>query len=115
MTFRTPALATALTAFASGREPTFAPTPVQWGVLAYLGVLASGICFFLWNRGATLVNPGTLAAMNNAKIPLMVICSLAFFGETPDWTRLLVGAVLMGVAVWLTESSQAIRRSGKVR
>lgn len=71
--------------------------------LLYLGAIASGLAFFLWNKGATRVGAGTLAVMNNVKIPLMVACSLLFFHEAADWPRLLLGGGLMGVAVWLAE------------
>lgn len=30
---------------------------MQWWLLAYLGVIASGVCFFLWNYGARRVTP----------------------------------------------------------
>ncbi len=71
--------------------------------LAYLGVVASGLGFFLWNVGATKVNAGTLAVMNNAKIPLGVACALLFFGESADLPRLLGGGALMAFAVWLAD------------
>jgi drug/metabolite transporter (DMT)-like permease len=71
--------------------------------LLYLGVLASGLGFFLWNVGATRVSAGTLAVMNNAKIPLAVACSLLFFGESADLPRLLASLTLLGAAVWLAE------------
>lgn len=71
--------------------------------LVYLGVLASGVGFFLWNVGATRVNAGTLAVMNNAKAPLAVACSLLFFGESAHLPRLLVSLLLLGVAVWLAD------------
>ena len=70
-------------------------------ILLYLGVAASGVGFFLWNRGATQVSAGTLAAMNNAKIPLAVACSLVVFGEQAELTRLFCGGALMAGAVWL--------------
>ena len=72
-------------------------------VLLYLGLIASGLGFFLWNLGATRVAAGTLAAMNNAKIPLAVAVSLLVFGESADLPRLAVSAVLMGAAIWLAE------------
>jgi drug/metabolite transporter (DMT)-like permease len=82
----------------------FRPTASQWGVLAYLGTLASGLGFFLWNYGATKVNTGTLAAFNNAKVPLGVLCSLIFFSETPDsLTRLAVSMVILIIAVVVAE------------
>jgi drug/metabolite transporter (DMT)-like permease len=78
-------------------------TPAQTGILLYLGIIASGVGFFLWNFGATRVSAGTLAVMNNAKIPLAVACSLLFFGESADLPRLLLGGGLMVMAVLLAE------------
>lgn len=72
-------------------------------VLLYLGLVPSGIGFFLWNRGACLVAPGTLAAMNNIKIPLAVIATIVLFHEQADMVRLLAGGVVMLVAVWWSE------------
>lgn len=83
--------------------PAFRVTPPQTATLVYLGVLASGLCFFWWNLGATRVNAGTLAVFNNAKIPLAVACSLVFFHESTDLPRLLIGGSLMAVAVWVAE------------
>lgn len=75
------------------------PTPGQLAVLIYLGLVASGICFFLWNRGARRVSAGTLAVMNNLKIPLGVAVSLLVFPETAGLPTLLAGALLIGVAL----------------
>lgn len=96
-------LATAGASATNGAWSRFAPTTEQWIVLAYLGVLSSGFCFFWWNRGATRVNAGTLAAMNNAKVPLGVACSLLFFHENADWVRLLVGGALLAAGVAVAE------------
>ena len=76
-----------------------APTPSQWAVLAYLGIVASGLCFFLWNRGARLVSAGQLAVMNNLKIPLAVAVSLFVFREPANLYTFFAGALLIGVAL----------------
>ena len=70
-------------------------TSLQLGVIVYLGVLASGAAFFLWNLGAVRVSTGTLAVMNNAKLPLGVAVSLLVFGEKTDLARLLFGGGLI--------------------
>jgi len=80
---------------------SFAPAPAQWATIAYLGAIASGAGFFLWNVGSTRVNAGTLAACNNAKIPLGIACALIVFGEKADLARLLAGAALMATGVWI--------------
>jgi carboxylate/amino acid/amine transporter len=71
----------------------------QAGILIYLGVVASGLGFFLWNIGARRVSSGTLAVFNNLKIPLGILVSVFFFGETADWLRLLGGGALMALAL----------------
>jgi drug/metabolite transporter (DMT)-like permease len=80
-------------------------TSSQFWTLLYLGVLASGVCFFWWNLGATRVNAGVLAVFNNAKIPLGVACSLLFFGEQVDVARLAAGSVLLVAALALASRS----------
>ncbi|MBN2398861.1 MAG: EamA family transporter [Candidatus Aminicenantes bacterium] len=73
-------------------------------VLLYLGLLASGIGFFLWNIGATRVEAGILAVCNNVKVPLAMLVSLLFFGEHTDWLRLLGGGSIIALALWLNYS-----------
>ena len=93
------ALTLAVSAF-STHWRAFAPSASQWATIAYLGAVASGLGFFLWNVGAARVNAGCLAAFNNAKIPLGIACSLLVFGESADVAKLLAGAVLMALGVW---------------
>jgi drug/metabolite transporter (DMT)-like permease len=74
--------------------------PDQWKAILYLGFVASGIGFFLWNKGASKSNPGTLAAFNNAVVPLAVLCSLFVFGESQSMDlengiRLALGSALI--------------------
>jgi drug/metabolite transporter (DMT)-like permease len=78
-------------------------TGKQLIVLGYLGMVPAGVGFFLWNVGARKVNAGTLAAMNNAKIPLAVLVSIALFGERPDIWPLLAGGAAILSAVWFNE------------
>jgi drug/metabolite transporter (DMT)-like permease len=75
---------------------SFNITSQQILVLVYLGAIASGLSFFLWNVGARKVNAGTLAIFNDLKIPLAVIVSIVFFGEQANFFNLLVGG---GIAV----------------
>lgn len=64
--------------------------------LLYLGLIASGLCFFWWNLGAVRSNAATLAVLNNLKIPLGVLFSLLLFGETLENPALsLIGATIM--------------------
>ena len=88
--------------------------PSQWFSILYLGIVASGIGFFLWNKGASLSNPGTLAAFNNAVVPLAVLVSLFVFREieeisTSMMVRLGIGSALIIVAVLLCKGANEER------
>lgn len=97
-------VATALIAAPITDWAAFRPSATQWLVLAFLGIVASGGGFFLWNRGLSQVNAGTLAAFNNAKIPLGVVATLVLFGERPERPWHLAGSLaLLGLAVWIAE------------
>ena len=87
-------------ALGTAKYPT---TPVQWGVLLWLGAVASGLGYFLWNKGATQVSPGTLAAMNNALIPAGLLVNLLIWNRDADLSRLLTGGMLIFVAVAFSE------------
>lgn len=86
------------------------PSGVQLAVIIYLGVIASGLGFFLWNVGARAVNPGTLAVFNNLKIPLAMAVSLLVFREETNVPRLVTGTALILFALFLT--GHPVRRVG---
>lgn len=71
--------------------------------ILFLGVVASGISFFLWNKGARLVNAGTLAIFNDLKIPLAVVVSLLVFGEQTDIPALLIGGAIVILSLVVNE------------
>ncbi len=73
----------------------------QWIALLYLGSIASGLGFFLWNAGAVRVNPASLAVFNNLKIPIATVISIFIFKETASMERLLPGLlILLGSLIW---------------
>lgn len=71
--------------------------------LVYLGIVASGIGFFLWNYGARRVNPGALAIFNNLKIPLAIAVSLIFFRESTSLPELMIGGGIIVIALVINE------------
>ncbi len=81
----------------------------QIGVLVYLGVVATGLCFFWWNKGGVRVPVSTLAVFNNLKIPLGVLASLLIFKEQADYLRvgLALGIIMLALALAQMGSSKA--------
>ncbi len=78
--------------------------PAQAWTLVYLGAIASGLSFFLWNYAARRVETGILAIFTDLKVPLAVAVSLLVFGEKTDPLRLAIGGLLaiaaLGVQEW---------------
>jgi len=71
----------------------------QWLTLLYLGIVASGIGFFLWNVGVTKVEVGSLSITNNLKIPLAVLFAFLILGESIDLLRVIVGLLIILLAL----------------
>ncbi|OAZ99562.1 carboxylate/amino acid/amine transporter [Halomonas sp. G11] len=84
-----------------GNSAALPTTGVQWGVLAWLGLVASGVGYFAWNQGATRVDAGTLAVMNNALVPAGLAVNLLIWNREADVARLLLGAGIMAASLWL--------------
>ena len=76
-------------------------TALHWSVLGWLGLVASGLGFFFWNRGATQVDAGTLGIMNNALIPAGLLVNLLIWNQQADLLRLALGGSIIGLSLWL--------------
>ncbi|WP_114418096.1 carboxylate/amino acid/amine transporter [Marinospirillum perlucidum] len=75
----------------------------QWGVLLWLGLVASGAGYFLWNKGATLVDAGALAIMNNALVPAGLLVNLLIWNRDVDLPRLILGGLIILLALVVNE------------
>jgi carboxylate/amino acid/amine transporter len=76
-------------------------TALQWGILVWLGVGASGLGYFMWNYGATQVDAGTLAIMNNVLIPAGLLVNFVLWQHHVDWLRLIIGGGVIVASVFV--------------
>ncbi|MCO8052388.1 MULTISPECIES: carboxylate/amino acid/amine transporter [Proteus] len=76
-------------------------TSLQWGVLLWLGIGASGIGYFMWNYGATQVDAGTLAIMNNMMVPAGLLVNFSIWQQHPNWPSFIIGASLIVASLWI--------------
>jgi drug/metabolite transporter (DMT)-like permease len=72
--------------------------------LIYLGVIASGLGYFVWNKGACLVNAGALAIMNNALVPAGLVVNILIWNRDVDLMRLAIGGVIILLSLWVNET-----------
>ncbi|MGM0480607.1 MAG: EamA family transporter [Pseudomonadota bacterium] len=87
-------------------------TPLQWSILVWLGVAASGLGYLGWNLATKQVNTGQLATMNNALIPAGIAVNVVFWQQSFDLLRLFSGAVIIVFAVWLAGRAKRPRKAG---
>ena len=105
--------AAVITALATGLLTPLASltlTSKQILTILYLGAVASGLSFFLWNLGARKVNTGTLAIFNDLKVPLAVLVSLLFFGEKTNLPALFLGGAIILLSLVINEYFTRRRR-----
>ncbi len=95
-----------------GNPDKLPTTTLQWSILAYLGIVASGLGYFAWNKGATQVNVGTLAVANNLLIPAGIVVNIIFWNRDADIFRLAVGGAIILLALVVNDKfTQEIRQS----
>jgi drug/metabolite transporter (DMT)-like permease len=86
----------------------------QAATVLYLGLIPSGLGFFLWNAGVRRSREGTAAAFNNAKVPLAIVVSWLLFEPLPtlaSLSRTLAALALIITALWIAETGTQ-RESG---
>ena len=81
--------------FLWGNPQKLPTTSLQWGILIWLGVAASGLGYFMWNYGATQVDAGTLGIMNNMHVPAGLLVNLAIWQQQPHWSSFIIGAAVI--------------------
>nr|WP_202628581.1 carboxylate/amino acid/amine transporter [Cronobacter dublinensis] len=87
--------------FALGNPQKLPTTGLQWGILVWLGVVASGLGYFMWNYGATQVDAGTLGIMNNVHVPAGLLVNLAIWQEQPHWPSFIIGGAVIMASLWV--------------
>ena len=70
-------------------DPSRLPqTPMQWGVLAWLGIFATALGMYGWTKGSTRVDAGVLAVMNELHVPAKLIINVLIWNRDTDLKRL---------------------------
>lgn len=87
--------------FIWGNPQKLPTTNLQWGILAWLGIVASGLGYFMWNYGATQVDAGTLGIMNNMHVPAGLLVNLAIWQQQPHWPSFILGAAVIFASLWV--------------
>jgi len=106
------ALIAVLAWFLWGNPQKLPETSLQWGILIWLGIVASGLGYFMWNYGATQVDAGTLGIMNNMHVPAGLLVNLAIWQQQPHWPSFIIGAAVIFASLlvhrhWIIKGRQS--------
>jgi len=77
------------------------PSFTEWAVLFWLGLVASGLGYFLWNKGACKVDAGVLAIMNNALVPMGLLINIVIWNKDVNYLTLSIGGSIIILSLWL--------------
>ncbi len=77
------------------------PNTFQWTILLWLGVIASGAGYFMWNRGACMVDAGVLAIMNNVLVPAGLLVNIFIWEKPANTMLLIIGSAVIVFSLWL--------------
>ena len=80
--------------------PTRVPSTVEWGMIAWIGVLGVAVAVILWNVGVSLVGVPVASLFSNSA-PVFAIGVAALMGSEPSWLQLGGGALVLGAGAQL--------------
>ncbi len=90
--------------------PTRPPTPVEWGMVAWIGILGVAVAVLLWNTGVSLVGVPVASLFANSA-PVFAIGLAALMGREPSWLQVGGGVVVLaGIAQLQIRQTRAARR-----
>ena len=90
--------------------PTRPPTPVEWGMVAWIGILGVAVAVLLWNTGVSLVGVPVASLFANSA-PVFAIGLAALMGREPSWLQVAGGVVVLaGIAQLQIRQTRAARR-----
>lgn len=90
--------------------PTRPPTPIEWGMVAWIGILGVAVAVLLWNTGVSLVGVPVASLFANSA-PVFAIGLAALMGREPSWLQVAGGVVVLaGIAQLQIRQTRAARR-----
>lgn len=89
-------------------QPNFPPLDFQfWLLPVYLGVVATGLGFYLWNQGVKKVSSTKAVLVGNFKAPLAVVFGSLWLNESIP-LNLVIGLILLLLATYGLPKRQPI-------
>ncbi len=85
-------------------------SPVQWGVLAWMGLFATALGMYWWVKGSTMVDAGVLAIMNELHVPAGLLVNLLIWNRDANLQKLALGGAVILASLWLNGMGRRLAR-----
>lgn len=94
------------------------PTPLDWGIIAWLALVNTAFAFTLWNNTLRTLTAVESSILNSLMMPQIAILAVVFLGEKLSGKEIL-GLLLVGIGVLVVQIKQkkgklAERSEGKI-
>ena len=68
--------------------------------LTWLGLVASGLAYYLWNSGLGKVSTASLSVLNNVLVPLAIIINFLFWPSSIEWLPFILGSLVIVLSLF---------------
>ncbi len=95
-------------------EPRVSLSLISWFYILWLAIFNTALAFTLWNRSMRILRAVDMTLINSTMMPQIVILSIIFLGEFPDfvdWIGLIILAFSVSALQYL--QTQSVEKTSK--
>jgi drug/metabolite transporter (DMT)-like permease len=89
-------------------EPQVSLSPISWFYILWLAIFNTALAFALWNRSMRILRAIDMTLINSTMMPQIVILSIVFLGEVPDFID-WIGLIILAISVTAVQYLQTKR------
>jgi len=89
-------------------EPRVSLSPLSWFYILWLAIFNTALAFTLWNRSMRVLRAIDMTLINSTMMPQIVILSIIFLGEFPDFVD-WIGLIILAFSVAAVQYLQTKR------
>ena len=89
-------------------EPQVSLSPISWFYILWLAIFNTALAFTLWNRSMRILRAIDMTLINSTMMPQIVILSIVFLGEVPDFID-WIGLIILAISVTAVQYLQTKR------
>jgi len=93
-------------------EPRVSLSSMSWFYILWLALFNTALAFTLWNRSLRVLRAIDMTLINSTMMPQIVILSIVFLGEFPDFID-WIGLIILAISVTAVQYLQTKRKENE--